>query len=290
MKAAYAVTPATPTTDKTIARAAKPPTSSVRNRGSVVESATTRSIVLISEMGIAESLSLERCRRSSKEFRAPRRCSSTVEAFDTTSNPAEDLVRNRRNLRRNLANAQDVVALRALTKLERVGFAETGVLHEPDRSAASFWKTFGQPWALALQNAGATFTIQPRPASWTTNNNSKIYGDADPSPLTTGSGIGFLAADQVTADYTRFLGENANRGLGFFPIKAFLYSPTLSSEQLAANYAITNSTGASLLINSATLAGDAATVTLTTGTQTEGITYTIVINGIRDRSSASNLR
>ena len=36
---------------------------------------------------------------------------------------------------------------------------------------------------------------------------SKTYGDADPSPLTTGSGSGFLAADNVTATYSRVPGE-----------------------------------------------------------------------------------
>src|SRR2546425_1406990 len=36
---------------------------------------------------------------------------------------------------------------------------------------------------------------------------SKTYGDADPVPLTTGSGSGFLVADGVSATYTRAPGE-----------------------------------------------------------------------------------
>ena len=32
------------------------------------------------------------------------------------------------------------------------------------------------------------FTINKRKATWTTNRNSKTYGDVDPTPLTTGSG------------------------------------------------------------------------------------------------------
>src|SRR5258705_2948914 len=53
---------------------------------------------------------------------------------------------------------------------------------------------------------GADFTINKRNATWTTNANSKSYGDADPVPLTTGSGD-FLAADGVTATYSRAAGE-----------------------------------------------------------------------------------
>src|SRR5678815_4350390 len=54
------------------------------------------------------------------------------------------------------------------------------------------------------------FTINKRTASWTTNPNSKTYGDADPSPLTTGSGSNFVPADGVTATYSRVAGENAS--------------------------------------------------------------------------------
>src|SRR5262249_60924774 len=66
-----------------------------------------------------------------------------------------------------------------------------------------------------ITNAGAEFTINQRPATWTTNPNSKVYGELDPSPLTTGSGeaqgagTGFLTADSVTATYSRVMGENA---------------------------------------------------------------------------------
>src|SRR5207249_2496020 len=58
-------------------------------------------------------------------------------------------------------------------------------------------------------NAGAEFTIDKRDATWTTNPNSKTYGNAEPSPLTTGNG-NFLAADGVTAAYSRVAGENAS--------------------------------------------------------------------------------
>ena len=54
------------------------------------------------------------------------------------------------------------------------------------------------------------FEIKKRAATWTTNPASKTYGDADPVPLTTGSGSNFVAADNVTATYTRVAGENAS--------------------------------------------------------------------------------
>ena len=60
-----------------------------------------------------------------------------------------------------------------------------------------------------ITNAGAEFTINKRLATWTTNPASKTYGDPDPSPLTTGSGSNFVAADNVTATYTRVAGESA---------------------------------------------------------------------------------
>src|SRR5438445_2654526 len=63
----------------------------------------------------------------------------------------------------------------------------------------------------ALPISGAAFTINTRPATWTTSANSKTYGDSDPNPLTTGSG-NFLAADGVTATYSRAAGETVLGG------------------------------------------------------------------------------
>jgi hypothetical protein len=61
-----------------------------------------------------------------------------------------------------------------------------------------------------ITNDGAEFTINKRLATWATNPASKTYGDTDPSPLTTGSGTNFVAADNVTATYGRVAGENAS--------------------------------------------------------------------------------
>src|SRR5205085_1124192 len=92
-----------------------------------------------------------------------------------------------------------------------------------------------------ITNTGAAFTINPKDATWTTNPNSKSYGDTDPNPLTTGSGSGFLAADNVTATYSRAAGETVNGG-------PYHITATLSPSGVLSNYNITN-TGAAFTIN-----------------------------------------
>src|SRR5205807_1480981 len=91
-----------------------------------------------------------------------------------------------------------------------------------------------------ITNAGATFTINKRDATWTTNPNSKTYGDADPNPLTTGSG-NFLVADGVTATYSRAAGETVLGG-------PYHISATLSPAAVLSNYSISNA-GAAFTIN-----------------------------------------
>jgi hypothetical protein len=98
-----------------------------------------------------------------------------------------------------------------------------------------------------ITNDGAEFTINKRLATWTTNPNSKTYGDADPSPLTTGSGSNFVAADNVTATYTRVTGENASPPT--YHITATLHATPMSA---LVNYIITND-GAEFTINPAPL-------------------------------------
>src|SRR5207247_9788783 len=93
------------------------------------------------------------------------------------------------------------------------------------------------PPALSINSTvtthAANFTIKPKAATWTTNAASKTYGDANPNPLTTGSGPGFLAADAVTASYSRAAGETVS---GPYHITA-----TLSPAGVLSNYTITNS-------------------------------------------------
>ncbi|MCX6545926.1 MAG: Ig-like domain repeat protein, partial [Acidobacteria bacterium] len=86
-----------------------------------------------------------------------------------------------------------------------------------------------------------SLTISQRAATWTTNPNSKTYGALDPSPLTTGSGSNFVAADGVTATYGRTAGDTVAGGP--YPITA-----TLSPAGVLSNYTITNA-GADFTIN-----------------------------------------
>ena len=92
-----------------------------------------------------------------------------------------------------------------------------------------------------ITNDGAEFTINKRLATWTTNANSKTYGDLDPVPLTTGSGSNFIAADGVTATYSRAAGENASP-------PTYHITATLSATGDLNNYIITND-GAEFTIN-----------------------------------------
>src|SRR5207237_7728586 len=103
----------------------------------------------------------------------------------------------------------------------------------------------------SITNAGGSFTINTRPATWTTNANSKTYGSQDPNPLTTGSavapatGTGFLVADGVTATYSRAAGETV-------PGSPYHISATLAPAGVLSNYNITNA-GANFTISKAHL-------------------------------------
>src|SRR5439155_1749777 len=120
-----------------------------------------------------------------------------------------------------------------------------------------------------ITNTGASFTINPRPATWTTASNSKTYGDPDPSPLTTGSGT-FLAADAVTASYSRATGETVLGG-------PYHLTATLAPAGVLSNYTITNN-GADFTITARTATwtptrtsktyGDPDPTPLTTGSGT----------------------
>src|SRR5262249_60582000 len=102
-----------------------------------------------------------------------------------------------------------------------------------------------------ITSAGSSFMITTRPATWTTNPNSKTYGNPDPNPLTTGSGqvqgmgTGFLTADNVTATYSRAAGETVAGS-------PYHITATLSPTGVLSNYSITND-GADFTINRAHL-------------------------------------
>ncbi|HEY2973188.1 MAG TPA: MBG domain-containing protein, partial [Pyrinomonadaceae bacterium] len=90
-----------------------------------------------------------------------------------------------------------------------------------------------------------SYTIDQRLATWTTTSASKTYGDSDPIGLTTGSGSNFVAADNVTATYSRVAGENASP-------PTYHITATLSATGDLNNYIITNA-GAEFTINKATV-------------------------------------
>ena len=92
----------------------------------------------------------------------------------------------------------------------------------------------------------ASFTITKKTASVTPNAASKTYGDADPA--LTGTLTGFLAADSVTATYSRTAGETVRR--------PYTISATLSPVGVLSNYDITYNT-ASFTIASEGGVGDA---------------------------------
>src|SRR5207247_9624060 len=92
-----------------------------------------------------------------------------------------------------------------------------------------------------VTNAGADFTINAKNATWTTQPNSKTYGDDDPVPLTSGSGTGFVAADNVTATYSRDPGQTV-------ACSPYHITATLSPAGVLNNYNITT-TGASVTID-----------------------------------------
>ena len=81
----------------------------------------------------------------------------------------------------------------------------------------------------------ASFTITAKTASVTPNPVSKILGAPDPSPLTTGTLSGFLAADGVTATYSRTAGETVASS-------PYTISATLSPAGMLGNYTITYNT------------------------------------------------
>jgi hypothetical protein len=81
----------------------------------------------------------------------------------------------------------------------------------------------------------AAFTIEKAVASVTPNAASKTYGAADPS--FSGTLSGFVAADGVTASYSRTAGETVAGG-------PYSISATLSPAGVLGNYTVTYNTAA----------------------------------------------
>jgi hypothetical protein len=123
----------------------------------------------------------------------------------------------------------------------------------------------------------ANFTINPKAASVTPNAASKSYGDADPA--FTGTLTGFLAADGVTATYSRTAGETV-AGSPLTISARLSPAAVLSNYNIAyntANFAITPR-NASVTLNAASktygAADPALTGTLSGFLVAEGVTAT----------------
>ena len=101
----------------------------------------------------------------------------------------------------------------------------------------------------------ANFTINAKAASVTPNAASKTYGDADPA--FTGTLTGFLAADGVTATYSRTAGETVAGS-------PYTISATLSPAGVLGNYNITYNTA------NFTITPKAASVTPNAASKTYG--------------------
>ena len=108
--------------------------------------------------------------------------------------------------------------------------------------------TYNDTWSFAgtanYNNIAATSitdTINKKAVTWTTNANGKTYGDLDPNPLTTGSATNFIAADDVSATYSRATGETVLGG-------PYHITATLAPTAALSNYNITNA-GAEFTIN-----------------------------------------
>jgi hypothetical protein len=129
--------------------------------------------------------------------------------------------------------------------------------------------------------ATANFTINKRFAAWNTDANSKTYGDTDPSPLTTGSGAGFLPDDGVNATYSRASGESVAGS-------PYHITATLSSGVSGAldNYTISND-GAGFTINKKTLSVDAVAHSKTYGASDPAFTW--ALSGFASGEDATNV-
>jgi hypothetical protein len=112
----------------------------------------------------------------------------------------------------------------------------------------------------------AAFTIEKKDASVTPGAKSKTYGESDPG--LTGELSGFLAADGVSANYSRTAGESVLGG-------PYTISAVLSPAAVLSNYNITYNT-ATFTINKATLTvkADDKTMVLHDALPTFTATYT----------------
>ena len=122
----------------------------------------------------------------------------------------------------------------------------------------------------------AEFLITPKAASVTPAAKSKTYGDADPA--LTGSLSGFLAADNVTATYSRTPGETVAGS-------PYTISASLSPAGVLGNYNITYNT-ANFTITRAQLSVNAVAASKTYGNSDPSFSYTL--SGFKNGENATS--
>ncbi len=115
--------------------------------------------------------------------------------------------------------------------------------------------TGGNVANYAITYVNGTFTITPKAASVTPDPGTKVYGAIDPA--LTGTLVGFLPADGVTATYSRAAGETVLGG-------PYTISALLSPAPVLNNYTITYNTAAF------TISKKSASVAPSAGTKTYG--------------------
>jgi hypothetical protein len=137
-------------------------------------------------------------------------------------------------------------AISSVTLVSTGAAAATSVSGSPyNITASNAVFSTGSAADYAITYANGSLTITKRLATWTTNDSSKTYGNADPVPLTTGSGSNFVAADGVGASYSRAAGETVAGG-------PYHIAATLTPAAVLGNYTITND-GADFAITKAPL-------------------------------------
>src|SRR5205823_2808522 len=97
-------------------------------------------------------------------------------------------------------------------------------------------------------SGNAPIAVTRASASVTPGNGSKFYGTSDPVPVTTGTLSGFVAADNVTASYSRAAGET---------VATYAIGAALSPSGVLGNYNIAYNAG------TFTIAPDTTTLTYT---------------------------
>ena len=135
--------------------------------------------------------------------------------------------------------------------------------------------TVGSNYTLSY--AGGSLVITPKPASVTPNAATKVYGSAD--PVLTGTLSGFLAADNVTASYSRTTGETVAGS-------TYTISAALTPTAVLNNYTVTTKTAAFTLAP-ATLVVTADAKTKVYGAADPALTY--AASGFQFTDSAASV-